>query len=119
MRDAQILREQGPQFRDLAELCPEAILVNVQGRFAYANSAAARLLAAETPQDKHDLLFQSFSQIKSSSDRNYGGTGLGLAISRELVELMGGEISVSGRAEGGSIFTFTLPLQTSARQLSD
>lgn len=71
------------------------------------------------PADKHGLLFKSFSQIHSSSDHHPKGTGLGLAISRELVALMGGDISVSSRAEGGSIFTFTLPLKASEEQQSD
>ncbi len=52
-------------------------------------------------------LFDAFTQIHTG---RAGGTGLGLAISRRLVELMGGDISVRPRANGGSIFAFTLPL---------
>jgi CheY-like chemotaxis protein len=70
------------------------------------------------PEEKSDLIFQSFSQVDSSFTRRYGGAGLGLAISKGLVELMGGAIFVQNRKGGGSIFTFTIPLKTPENQQS-
>ena len=55
-------------------------------------------------------LFQRFEQADGTITRRFGGTGLGLHISKQLVDLMGGEIDAEPRAEGGSQFWFTLPL---------
>ncbi len=60
------------------------------------------------PQDKIDRLFKAFSQVDSSTTRNYGGTGLGLIISRRLTELMGGRMWVESNGESGSSFFFTI-----------
>jgi signal transduction histidine kinase/ActR/RegA family two-component response regulator len=60
------------------------------------------------PDEKRDAIFGSFSQADNSFVRQYGGTGLGLAITRQLIELMGGSISVHSREGQGSRFRFNL-----------
>ena len=57
-------------------------------------------------------IFKPFTQGDSSTTRKYGGTGLGLAITKNLVELMGGKLTVESTAKIGSKFSFELTFKT-------
>lgn len=60
------------------------------------------------PQGKLNTIFQSFTQVSSSTARKYGGTGLGLAIVKRLLEMQNGSISVESTEKIGSTFTFNI-----------
>jgi CheY-like chemotaxis protein len=68
-----------------------------------------------------EKIFEPFVQADSSTARIYGGTGLGLAITKNILELMGGELTVESSPDAGSKFSFEITFETieSADELSD
>ena len=65
--------------------------------------------------DDQNKLFKPFQQLDESITRRFGGTGLGLALSHNLVQMMGGELSVISMPGLGSSFSFELVLAVSPR----
>jgi two-component system, OmpR family, phosphate regulon sensor histidine kinase PhoR len=61
------------------------------------------------PQADLGRVFERFYRVDKSRTGDPGGTGLGLSIVRHLVELHGGKITAGNRAEGGAVFTISLP----------
>ncbi len=63
------------------------------------------------PAEDAPHIFDRFYRVDKARSRQSGGTGLGLSIVRQMVQLHGGQVSVSPAPEKGSIFTVTLPIR--------
>ncbi len=63
-----------------------------------------------------DSIFDSFTQAGADITRKFGGTGLGLTISKQLVTLMGGDISVKSELGKGTVFSIIIPFEEAAVQ---
>ncbi|WP_426360533.1 ATP-binding protein [Pseudocolwellia sp. HL-MZ19] len=59
--------------------------------------------------EKQSHLFEAFKQADESMTRRYGGSGLGLSICQQIVELLGGDISLESEIYQGCEFTVELP----------
>lgn len=59
-------------------------------------------------KEKLDKIFESYQQASIDTTRHYGGTGLGLAITKQLIQLMGGEITIKSTPNVGSTFIFEI-----------
>ncbi|WP_079436735.1 ATP-binding protein [Zoogloea sp. LCSB751] len=75
---------------------------------------ALRIAVADSgcgiPEDMQPHVFERFRQVDGFLTRRHQGTGLGLALVKELVTLMGGDVTLTSRPEQGSEFVVRLPL---------
>ncbi|TDM52059.1 ATP-binding protein [Aliivibrio fischeri] len=110
----------------------QQILVNLIGNaFKFTKSGhislkvgwqenALLLIVSDTgcgiPQDKQKSLFEPFTQVDNSSQRQFEGTGLGLSICKLLVDAMSGELSFKSELGKGSEFQVKLPLEVVCEQ---
>jgi PAS domain S-box-containing protein len=118
-----VLGDPGRLRQVLVNLCDNAV------KFTNSGSVIVRASATASEQSQTRLqvsiedtgigidpslmatIFESFQQADTSITRLYGGSGLGLAICRNLLQLMGGTITVSSRPMSGSTFVIQIPLQ--------
>lgn len=85
--------------------CLDDKLDRIKLRIAVADSGIG------ISDENKNKLFIRFSQVDSSDTRKYGGSGLGLVITKQIVELMGGTITVQSKEGLGSTFIVEIPLK--------
>ena len=68
--------------------------------------------------EDQEMIFESFTQVNSSSNKQFKGTGLGLAIAKELCQLLGGNLGLKSQLNNGSEFWFDVPLLLGEDELS-
>ena len=71
------------------------------------------------PEASLPHIFDSFSQGSRDTSRLYGGTGLGLTICKQLLQLQGGDITVTSAIGKGAAFQFWLPCEISENTSGD
>ncbi len=71
---------------------------------------------AGIPADQLPHIFDRFYQVKRPGKTSPSGTGIGLSLSKELVELLGGKITVESQVNRGTTFTVSLPIAHHAPQ---
>ena len=74
---------------------------------------------AGIPKEKIQTIFERFEQLEHVTTRQHGGTGLGLTIVKNLVEKMGGAISVYSEVDVGSEFSFTCIFEKAVPQAAE
>ena len=100
-----------------------SILINVQIQQQTADTMVVCFKITDTgvgiPEESIGYIFESFSQASLDTTRRFGGTGLGLTICKQLLQLQGGDISVTSTVGKGSTFEFQLPYGLTDKQAPD
>lgn len=95
------------KFTNAGEVRATAQVLEIHGEKVVLEFVVTDTGIGMTPAQQAKL-FKPFTQADASTTRHFGGTGLGLAICRQLVEMMGGAITVDSEPGRGSSFGFTV-----------
>ena len=99
---------------------PGGIILGTAERAEDGIEVAIHDTGAGIPPEALPNIFERFFRADQSRTRGAGGSGLGLAIAKELVEAMGGTISVESKVDEGSTFTIRLrPGQVDAERVDE
>ncbi len=96
--------------------------INVVATRIEKNGTSSLLLAVKDTgigmtAEQKERIFEPFQQADESISRRFGGTGLGLNITKNLIENMGGNISVKSEIGKGTIFILTIPIEYKTKEV--
>lgn len=101
----------------LNNLLSNAVKFTTEGQIVMTVSRVEREIAFQVrdtgpgiPPESRDMIFEKFKQLENFLTREHGGTGLGLALVRQLVEHMGGRVTLESELGVGSTFSVFLPM---------
>ncbi len=118
---SEILADKNRLFQILINLLDNAFKFTTKGSVSFGYNInykentiefSVRDTGIGIAEEHTEVIFQRFMRGDSENTRKYGGTGLGLSISKQLVELMGGKVSVESTLGNGSVFSFTVPYKS-------
>lgn len=135
--DVEYIGEPGEMVVDVLKL--KQVLINLLGNAAKFTENGRISLSIERHEDDvghaitfivkdsgigispelSDKLFTPFTQLDSSTTREFGGTGLGLSISRSYCRMMGGDLTFIKQADKGSCFEIRLPVDNKSSKDND
>lgn len=71
------------------------------------------------PEEKQDVIFDTFRQVDDSETRKFGGLGIGLNISKRIAEIMNGSLTLDSKPGEGSVFYLTLPVRFEEKETAE
>jgi CheY-like chemotaxis protein len=100
-----------------------SITVRLVNTYTSGNSVRILFSIADTGigihQDRHNTIFEMFSQAESHITRKYGGSGLGLAIVKQVLQLFGSTIKMQSTPGEGTTFSFEIDFEIAVAPIKD
>jgi len=118
---SHVIGDEGRLWQILFNLVGNAIKFTPRGsiricarRMSWGKDMTVQLSVTDTglgiPRERHDDIFNAFTQVDGSAVRTFGGVGLGLAIVKRLVAMQGGRIDVQSEPGLGTTMSVSIPL---------